>query len=51
VKKRGGKVVGAVSGSLSHLLAGEKAGSKLEKAKKLGVAVVGEEEFLKMLES
>jgi DNA ligase (NAD+) len=50
VKKRGGKVVSAVSGNLTHLLAGEKAGSKLEKARKLGVTVVGEEEFLRMLE-
>jgi DNA ligase (NAD+) len=49
VKKRGGKVVSAVSGNLTHLLAGENAGSKLEKAKKLGVTVVGEEEFLRML--
>jgi DNA ligase (NAD+) len=49
VKKRGGRVVSAVSGSLTHLLAGEKAGSKLDKAHKLGVKIVGEEEFLKML--
>ncbi|MDR2588163.1 MAG: DNA ligase (NAD(+)) LigA, partial [Spirochaetales bacterium] len=49
VKKRGGKVLSAVSGNLTHLLAGEKAGSKLEKAKKLGVQIVSEEEFLSML--
>ena len=46
VKKRGGRVVGDVSGSLTHLLAGEKAGGKLEKAQKLGVAVVTEAEFV-----
>ncbi|MDR1931543.1 MAG: NAD-dependent DNA ligase LigA [Spirochaetales bacterium] len=49
VKKHGGKVVSAVSGSLTHLLAGEKAGSKLAKAKSLGVKIVSEEEFLRML--
>ncbi|MCL1818048.1 MAG: NAD-dependent DNA ligase LigA [Spirochaetaceae bacterium] len=50
VKKRGGKIVSAVSGSLTHLLAGEKAGSKLEKARKFGVKIVSEEEFRGLLE-
>jgi DNA ligase (NAD+) len=49
VKKRGGAVVSDVSGKTSHLLAGEKAGSKLKKAEKLGVQVVSEEEFLALL--
>jgi DNA ligase (NAD+) len=49
VKKRGGKVVSAVSGNLTHLLAGEAAGSKLDKAKKAGARIVGEAEFLDML--
>ncbi len=49
VKKRGGKVVSAVSGATTHLLAGEGAGSKLEKARALGVKVVTEEEFLTLL--
>jgi DNA ligase (NAD+) len=43
-------VVGSVSAKTTALLAGEKAGSKLTKAEKLGVKVVGEDEFLTMLE-
>ena len=46
---RGGKVSGSVSKKTSFVLAGEEAGSKLEKAKKLGVRVVDEAEFRKML--
>ncbi|WP_298738145.1 NAD-dependent DNA ligase LigA [uncultured Psychrobacter sp.] len=46
----GAKVVGSVSAKTTALLAGEKAGSKLTKAEKLGVKVVGEDEFLVMLE-
>lgn len=46
---RGGKVSGSVSKKTSFVLAGEEAGSKLEKAKKLGVRVLDEAEFRKML--
>lgn len=49
VKKRGGKAAGSVSKQTSYVVAGEKAGSKLEKAQKLGVAVIDEDEFLKMI--
>lgn len=49
VKKRGGKVVSGVSSKTTHLLAGEGAGSKLDQAKKLGVQVVEEAQFRKML--
>ncbi len=45
----GGKVSGSVSKKTSFVLAGEEAGSKLEKAKKLGIRVVDEAEFRKML--
>jgi DNA ligase (NAD+) len=45
----GGKVSGSVSKKTSFVLAGEDAGSKLEKAKKLGLRVVDEAEFRKML--
>jgi len=49
VKKRGGKTSGTVTGKTTHLLAGASAGSKLEEALRLGVKVVGEEEFLLLL--
>ena len=47
----GAKVSGSISAKTTALLAGDKAGSKMAKAEKLGVKVVGEEEFLKMLEN
>ncbi len=49
VKKRGGKAVGSVSKQTSYVVAGEKAGSKLEKAQKLGVEVIDEDAFLKLI--
>ena len=49
IKKNGGKVSGSVSKKTSYVLAGEEAGSKLTKAKELGVPVIDEEEFLKMV--
>lgn len=45
----GAKVSGSISAKTTALLAGDKAGSKLTKAEKLGVKVVGEEEFLAMV--
>ena len=48
IKDRGGKVAGSVSSKTSYVLAGEDAGSKLQKAKNLGITVIDEEEFLKM---
>lgn len=42
----GGKVSGSVSKKTDYVLAGEDAGSKLVKANELGVAIIGEEEFL-----
>jgi DNA ligase (NAD+) len=47
---RGGKVIGSVSKKTNYLLAGEAAGSKLEKAKQLGVRVIDEAKFRKLLE-
>ena len=50
IREQGGRIAESVSGKTTHLLAGEKAGSKLKKAMELGVEVVREEQFLKMLE-
>jgi DNA ligase (NAD+) len=48
IEERGGKVSGSVSKKTDYVLAGAEAGSKLEKAQKLGVKIVDEAEFLKM---
>jgi len=45
----GAKVSGSISAKTTALLAGDKAGSKMAKAEKLGVKVVGEEEFLALV--
>jgi DNA ligase (NAD+) len=45
----GAKVVGSVSGKTSVVLAGEDSGSKLQKAKKLGVQVIDEAAFIALL--
>lgn len=50
IKERGGKVSGSVSSKTTYVLAGEEAGSKLTKAKALGITVIDEEAFMKMLE-
>ena len=51
VRRRGGKVSAGVTSKTTHLLAGKNPGSKAEKAKKLGTAIVTEEEFLALLEN
>ncbi len=49
IREAGGKASGSVSKKTDFVLAGEEAGSKLEKAQKLGVEIIDEERFLAML--
>lgn len=49
IKARGGKTSSSVSKKTSFVVAGENAGSKLDKAEKLGVIILNEDEFLKMI--
>lgn len=49
IEKYGGKTTGSVSKNTSYVLAGDAAGSKLDKAQKLGIKVITEEEFLSMI--
>lgn len=49
IRAAGGKVTGSVSKKTSFVVAGEEAGSKLTKAKTLGVAVIDEEGLLRLL--
>jgi DNA ligase (NAD+) len=51
IARQGGKVSGSVSKKTSFVLAGKEAGSKLEKAKTLGIRIVNEEEFRTLLGS
>ena len=51
VEKNGGKCSGSVSKKTTLVLAGEAAGSKLTKAQELGIKVIDEAEFLRMIES
>ncbi len=49
IRDAGGSVTGSVSKNTDYLLAGEEAGSKLDKAKELGVKILSEKEFLDLL--
>ncbi len=49
IEQNGGKVSGSVSKKTDYVLAGEDAGSKLVKAQQLGITVISEEEFNKMI--
>ncbi len=49
IENNGGEVASAVSKSVNLVIAGEDAGSKLEKAEKLGIRIIDENEFKSML--
>ena len=50
IEQNGGEVASSVSKTVDIVLAGEDAGSKLQKAEKLGIKIISEEEFLSMIE-
>ena len=49
IKAQGGKVVSSVSGNLDFLVSGDSSGSKMEKATRLGVKIIGEDELDELL--
>lgn len=51
IENYGGKASKSVSKNTDYVLAGESAGSKLDKAQRLGITVIDETEFLKMVEN
>ena len=49
IEERGGEIMSSVSKATTLVLAGESAGSKLDKAQKLGVKIIDEEEFKRLI--
>ncbi len=51
IVSRGGKATGSVSKKTSYLIAGEKAGSKEDKARELEIPILNESQFQQLLET
>ena len=49
IRQMGGKTSSTVSKNTSYVVVGENPGSKFDKAKKLGVIILSEDEFMKMI--
>ena len=49
IEERGGRVSASVSKKTSHVVAGKDPGSKLDKARQLGVEILDEHQFVRML--
>jgi DNA ligase (NAD+) len=49
IRERGGHISSAVSNNTDYIIAGTNAGSKIDKAKKIGVTILNEQQFLKMV--
>ena len=50
IEQKGGKVTSSISNNIDYLVIGENGGSKLKKAKLLGVSLLTEKELLNLLE-
>ena len=50
IRELGGEVSASVNMKVDYVIAGEKPGSKLEKAKKMGVKIITEEDFIRMIQ-
>jgi DNA ligase (NAD+) len=51
VEAQGGKVVGSISGNIDYVVAGDNPGSKLTRARDLGLRIVGRDEFMDLIEN
>ncbi len=49
ISRSGGRASSAVSKNTDYLVAGENPGTKMQRAKELGVRIIGEDEFLRIL--